>query len=169
MFLHVYKSTGLQYSYETCGGESTFEDWFGVNGTSASSYNLEDLADVVEDYIKSLRRDIEDTYQEYATLTDTCDTSHSGCPCSSCELTAGWGAGISVDFDATMFKAHATTPATARSTCLSETMHTYFAKIAGSEYHDTSKFANLYGGTCFEYLLSVASCCWFFLVLKSLF
>jgi hypothetical protein len=138
--------TDLYYSYLTCGGGSTFEDWFGVNGTSASSYNLDDLADVVETYIKSLRSDIEDTYTEYASLTTSCNTSHTGCPCSTCELTEGWGTGVSVDFDNTMVKAHATTPITARSTCLSQTMHTYFAKIAGAEYYDQSKFANLYGG-----------------------
>jgi hypothetical protein len=139
---------GLHYSYLTCGGGSTFEDWFGVNGTAASSFDLEDLADIVEDYIKALRNDIEDTYLEYSDLTTSCDHSHTGCPCSTCVPTAGWGTGVSVDFDSTMLKEHATTPVTARSTCLSETMHTYFTKIAGTEYHDMSKFANLYGGAC---------------------
>ena len=137
---------GLEYSYLTCGGGSTFEDWFGVNGTSASSYNLDDLADVVETYIKSLRRDIEETYVELNAVTTSCDVTHTGCPCSTCELTAGWGTGVSVDFDATMFKAHATTTATPRSTCLSDSMHSFFMKIAGAEYYDQSKFANLYGG-----------------------
>ena len=51
-----------------------------------------------------------------------------------------------MDFDATMLKAHSTTPITSRSTCLSQTMHSYFMKIAGKEYHDPAKFANLYGG-----------------------
>lgn len=146
---------GLYYSYVTCGTDSTFEDWFGVNGTAASSNNLDDLADVVEDYIKALRTDIEDTYQEYSTLTTSCENTHTGCPCSTCELTPGWGAGIMVDFDSTMFKPHAVTPATPRSTCLSQSMHSFFTKIAGSEYHDTSKFANLYGGV---YVLH-ATCC----------
>jgi hypothetical protein len=138
--------SGLEYSYETCGGESTFEDWFGENGTSASSFNLDDLADVVEGYIASLRRDIEETYQEYKDLSYFCDHSQTGCPCDDCVVTEGWGAGIAVDFDATMLKPHATTPVTPRSTCLSQSMHSFFMKIAGSEYYDTSKFANLYAG-----------------------
>lgn len=148
---------GYHYSYETCGGESTFENWFGVNGTSATSYQLEDLADVVETYIKSLRRDIEDTYVELKSVTSYCDHSHTGCPCTDCEFTSGWG--TDVNFDATMLKAHATTPVTARSTCLSAAMHTFFMKIAGSEYHDPTQFANLYGGKCPSHVMeSVVAC-----------
>ena len=143
-FLYVSVKTGLQYSYETCGTGSTFVDWFGVNGSSASSFRLDDLADVVENYISALRRDIEETYVESGDITTFCDHSQTGCPCDDCPVTEGWGTGV--DFDATMLKPHATTPLTARSSCLSQTMNTYFSKIAATEYHDTSKFANLYGG-----------------------
>mmetsp|Transcript_18889 Transcript_18889/g.31516 ORF Transcript_18889/g.31516 Transcript_18889/m.31516 type:complete len:755 (-) Transcript_18889:211-2475(-) len=140
----VFPQSGLEYSYETCGGESTFENWFGVNGTGSSSFDLDDLADVVETYIASLRREIQDTYTEYGQISVTCDHSQTGCPCDDCVYTSGWG--TSVDFDATMLKPHATTPVTARSTCLSESMHSFFMKIAGSEYYDHNQFANLYGG-----------------------
>jgi hypothetical protein len=143
----VFPLSGLKYSYETCGGESTFEDWFGVNGTGSSTFDLVDLADIVETYIASLRRDIEETYLELESVSTVCMNSHDGCSCNNCVLTDGWGSGVSVDFDATMLKPHSTQPVTARSSCLSESMHSFFMKIAGTEYHDTSKFANLYGGT----------------------
>ena len=139
---------GLHYSYETCGGESTFDSWFGANGTGASTYSLSDLADVVETYVLSLRRDIESSYTELEGVSTYCDHSHTGCPCSTCSAASGWGTGVTVDFSATMLKEHATTPVTARTTCLSQSMHAYFMKIAGAEYYDRTKFANLYGGQC---------------------
>ena len=116
-----------------------------MNGTEASVFDLDELADVVEGYILSLRRDIEETYVEMAGITSPCTITDTGCPCNSCVVTDGWG-GLGVDFDATMLKEHPTTPITDRTTCLSQSMHTFFMKIAGTEYHDTSNFANLYAG-----------------------
>ena len=140
----------MHYSYETCGDQSTFEDWFGVNGTGSSSYDLDDLADVVEDYIKSLRRDIEGTYVDMGEhLTSSCPYSDTGCPCNDCVFTSGWG--MAVDFDATMLVPHASTAVTDRTSCLYQPIHSFFMKIAGAEYHDTSNFANLYGGTLWQF------------------
>lgn len=93
----------------------------------------------------SLRHDIESTYVELGDITSPCTYTDTGCPCNDCVATTGWG-GNSVDFDATMLKEHATTPISDRTTCLSQSMHSFFLKIAGTEYYDTSNFANLYAG-----------------------
>jgi hypothetical protein len=144
-----FPNANLFYSFQTCGSNGTFNEWFDNNN---NGHNLEDLADVVENYVESLRSNLEMEYITLASATSLDCNTTSSCPCSNCacvsndcSLTTGWK-DQKVDFVSTIFVPHAITPPSSRSECLANTAGIYFTNIASVEYQDTHHVGTLYGG-----------------------
>jgi hypothetical protein len=136
----VFPDSGLIYSSEACGNNGTYSDYF----TTGSGYNLSDLADVVEDYVEKLARDLEFSILEKE-FTSTCPYTGS-CPCDSCAAAPNWN--VDVDFTKTLLKPFHDDDSSVSvlSSCLSQDIDGFFSRVAGREYQNASEFATLYAG-----------------------
>jgi hypothetical protein len=135
-----FPESGLYYSYQTCGSEGSFHEWF--NGDD-DSHSLADIADLVESYVLSIRTNLQTDFVELAGVTSPCEYD-SACNCDTCVYNSDWGG--DVGFTTSILVPHATEPVADKSTCLAQTARSYFLKVAGAEYQNESVFGTEYGG-----------------------
>jgi hypothetical protein len=133
--------SGLYYSYQQCGNAGTFNAWF--NSTD-NTHTLADLAGVVEDYVLSIRNNLQSDQSEFQGITSAC-SNDVACGCANCASNADWG--ISVDFTTAVIVPNPVVPVTDATTCLASVARSYFLKVAAAEYQDATKVGNLYAGT----------------------
>ena len=137
--------SGLYYSYQTCGADGVFNVWFG--NSSSGTHVLKDLVVVVEDYVSSLRNNLQVDYLELADATIQCDIDGS-CPCESCDPVSAWKS--DVDFTKGVLvptNEYSNSAKSPRTSCLAKTATDYFTRVAASEYRDSSNVGYLYGAT----------------------
>jgi hypothetical protein len=138
-----FPASGLYYSFQTCGDTGTFDEWFNDSGDDDGTHELVDMADLVENYVLTIRNNLQDDYAEFSGVSSPCDYD-SSCPCDTCEANADWGG--SVGFTTTILVPEADTTPLASTTCMAQTLRSYFLKVAGAEYQDASVFGTLYAG-----------------------
>lgn len=134
-----FPESGLYYSFQTCGNEGTFFDWF--SDGDDDSYELVDLADLIETYVSTIRDIIEADYVETAAVTSACPYAVS-CGCESCESNADWGEDVSFT-TGTLVPKESVLDST---TCMASTLNSYFLRIAGAEYQDSSNIGFMLAG-----------------------
>jgi len=135
-----FPDSNLYYSYQTCGANGTFYDWF---NNRDGTYTLIDLANVVETYVLSIRTDLQSDYSDLEEVTEPCATQ-SSCDCDICAYNSDWGQEVSFTTTGLIISSDLT--ATDTSTCITEIANSYFLKVVGAEYQDTSQFGTLYAG-----------------------
>jgi hypothetical protein len=133
--------SGLYYSYQQCGNDGTFNAWF--NSTD-NTHTLADLAGVVEDYVLSIRRNLQSDQSEFLGTASAC-SNDVACGCTNCASNADWGE--SVDFTTAVIVPNPVVPVTDATTCLASVARSYFLKVAAAEYQDTSNVGYLFAGT----------------------
>lgn len=136
----VFPDSGLTFSSQTCGNAGTYSDYF----STGSGHSLTELADVVEDYVKSLTQKLEFAILEND-FTSACDYT-SSCHCQTCTPSTAWG--TDVDFTRSLLKPYQDDPnsVTTLSSCLAGDADSYFSRVAGREYQNVDEFATLYVG-----------------------
>ena len=124
----VFPDSGLTFSSEACGNAGTYSDFF----TTGSGHSLTELADIVEDYVAALARDLEYSILEND-FSSVCPYTDS-CPCDTCVAATGWG--MDVDFSKTLLKPFQddADSVTTLSSCLSRDVDMFFSRVAGREY-----------------------------------
>jgi len=135
--------SGLYYSYQQCGNTGTFNAWFN-NNTDNTNHTLADLADVVEDYVLSIRNNLQSDQSEFKSITSAC-SNDAACGCTNCAINTDWGE--SVDFTTAVIVPNPVVPVTDATTCLASVARSYFLKVAAAEYQDATKVGYLYAGT----------------------
>jgi len=139
-----FPNADLCYSYQTCGGNSTFEDWYG-NTTGYRTVN--DLKEVVEVYLLELKEEIEKDFKDFDSMDDEDRTGCTNgvnclCRCESCVEEESWG-NEKVDFTRAGFTPTLSAPVDS-SVCLTNKMQAFFAKTALKEYTDKNRIAYIY-------------------------
>mmetsp|Transcript_26462 Transcript_26462/g.52123 ORF Transcript_26462/g.52123 Transcript_26462/m.52123 type:complete len:325 (+) Transcript_26462:32-1006(+) len=141
----LFPDSELYYSYQTCGSQGTFVDWFG-NGSSGT-HKITELAQLVEDYVLGARKELEESYIELS-ASASCSVK-SSCPCDSCaEIpNSAWAKTKSkVDLSSSVFIPRAGVTPDSKSQCMSAVSHSLFSRIAAKEYTSDDRLGWLYGG-----------------------
>ena len=137
-----FPASGLYYSFQTCGSDGTFYDWFN-DGSTDDDRPLTDLADLVENYLLTIRSSLQGDFSEFSSVSSACD-SYPSCGCAECVYNSNWLE--SVDFSQASLTPNAVTSLTDTSTCLAETASGYYLKVVGAEYQSTANVGFVYSG-----------------------
>mmetsp|Transcript_2887 Transcript_2887/g.8347 ORF Transcript_2887/g.8347 Transcript_2887/m.8347 type:complete len:572 (+) Transcript_2887:167-1882(+) len=139
-----FPKSDLYFSYQACGAANTFSNWFHDAGNASSTRTIEDVVELVENYVFSIRDHIE---SELTAIADDGSCSMNSCDCDedTCKTRKGWG-DEPVDLSATMFKTDADENKTKLSECMASVASSVFNRVAGLEYADATRPGFLYAG-----------------------
>lgn len=135
-----FPSENLYYSYTTCGSQNSFSTWVEGGGINGTANEILSLVQLVEGYTRASRDAIEKEYKEAEDLASKTCTVTSGCECTACKVSDGWGS-FEVDFPDTMVL---TTSNAFR--CLAKMIKDTYIRVANLEYDDPTRVGYLYYG-----------------------
>ena len=136
-----FPQSDIYYSFQTCGVNGTFHEWF-VNDTL--THDLLELGEVVDNYVLTLRNDLQESYSEVSLVESQC-AYDSSCDCDNCESVPAWSA--EVDFSTTIVVPNQVTSMLDATSCMFSAARSYFLRVASAEYEKEEYVGTLYGAT----------------------
>jgi hypothetical protein len=145
----------LYYSYETCGSQTSYDDWLASGGTA----DLSEIADVVENYLVTATATIESGYKELESTSSFSAESAaycavpSSCACQDCNSELAWNC-EKIDFSETQAVfgcmdgvcINPDSVAATKAQCVGRDLALQFQRVATKEYNDVSRVGYQYFG-----------------------